>query len=299
MIVDTSKLIVFALVAAAAFGVQMYRDNMSQANLRLNAENGLLVGMLAILFLMVYDNISTIVEGIENTDTTSAMPLSDDTTSAMPLSDDTTSAMPPSTDTTSAMPSYDDTTSTSLATSPTTQQVVNDSTMTTQTMNSPVVSTTMESSMTSSTAPQATPTDILKAPMTISPTGQPSTIQDTEINRSMNDSSNVMSAVEAKPMVANSSSVNEPSIKVKVESEDSDEEDIEVDVSVKSDMRDLQKNVKGQLNKLVDDKNKDEGHKYVLSDPAHWVNENQYKVNILSKCQVCPVVMCDQNFMSV
>lgn len=301
MIVDTSKIIVFALVAAAAFGVQMYRDNMSQTNLRLNVENGLLVGLLAVMFLMVYDNISTIVEGIENTDTAE----SSESGANMPTGD--SGATMPTSGTEATMPSADAGTSAtssmsaSMATSSTTQQILNNSTLTTQTLDSPVVVNEMEKEKSNSditSAPQPTPTDILNAPMATSPTGQPTSIPNSDVDRSKNDSSGVVSALDTQPMVANSSPV-EPKVKVKVESGDPEEDDIEVDISVNGDMKALQKNVKGQLNKLVDEKNKDEGHKYVLSDPAHWVSENQYKVNILPKCQVCPVVMCDQNFMSV
>lgn len=283
MIVDTSKVIVFVIVAAAAIGGQMYRDNMSTAYLRLNIENGLLIAILAIIFLMLHESINTIVEGIDNIDPASSIQNSNTTITPHTPTDNTTS----------------------LATSPTTATLVNGATMTTQTMGSPVVIPPSSSPAMEPSVSQATPTDILNAPMEQRPTGQPSTIQDTVVNRAASVTSGVVSEEELQPMVENSAPISVKNatgsnVKIVMESDDPDQDAIEVDVSVSgSNIQKLQKNVKSQLNKLVNEGDKDEGHKYVLSDPALWVNENIYKVNVLSKCEICPVVTCDQNFMSV
>ncbi len=272
MIVDTSKIIVFALVAAAALGVQMYRDNMTRVNLRLNVENALMIGILAIILLMLHENISSVVERMESMDTA-----------------------PTSTDATTT-----NTEDTSLATSPATQQIISDSTMTTQTIDPPVVSAATDTpAIDTTTAPQPTPTDVLNAPILTGPTGQPASIPNTGDYRSTIDSSNVVSALDAQPAVQNSSPIAGPNVRIKIESDDLDEDDIEVDITVNSDMQGLQNKVRGHLGKLVKEDQKNEGLKYVISDPSNWVSENQYKVNILPQCQVCPVVMCEQNFMLV
>ncbi len=284
MIVDTSKIIVFALVAITAFGFQMYKDKMTTINLRLNIENGLLIAMLMLIILILSESISNVVENVDNVNAETI-----------------------------------GSTVHSLLRSPETNKLINDSTLVQQTLGSPVytdlstdiiepllnptkntiqqptntiqqptntINTIQQPTIDSNSQPinSSVSTDnssnIINAPMTTGPTGIPTSIPNTFINKNTkSDNSNLF------PSNSN--------VKVILENND---QPIEVDVSVNNKM---QEGVIEQLGKLVSDQDKTYSHKYVLSDPTKWVHKNNYKMNVLSKCETCPVTMCDQNFMSI
>lgn len=291
MIVDTSKVIIFGAVALVTFAAQYRMDGMSTSNMRLNIENALLVSTLAIILLMLYDNISVVVENIDNMGPELGMVPNGGTPIIPVPMEQTVPAIPgmtsPSADGGPKPPmpsagSGSPATSAALGSSPS------------QMMTPPVEPTTTDPMSPPSEAPQAIPSDILSAQQGMLPTGQPSTIPDVAVDRSMNDNSGVMPAEETMPMVPNSAPTN---VKVMMEGDGPDDAAIEVDVDVSAgnDMETLQDNVQDELARVESDPKM----KYVLSDPKKWVSENMFKMHVLPKCQVCPVVMCDQNFMSV